>query len=89
MIKHKLKTDVYFFYNVLNIMFGSRYQKLISVDNECDVMLFGRIQSTKLNMFKLNDLSDNLLQWRISDIKKKIILFNFNNQLIAIPILHT
>lgn len=47
------------------------------------------IRSTKLNIFILNDISNNLLWWKLSDVTKKMIVFNFDNQLIAIPILHT
>lgn len=47
------------------------------------------IQSTKLNIFILNDISDYLSWWRLSDVTKKMIVFNFDNQLITIPILHT
>jgi len=47
------------------------------------------IRSSKLNIFILNDISDNLMWWRLSDVSKKMIVFNFNNQLITIPILHS
>lgn len=47
------------------------------------------IQSTKLNIFVLNDISDNLMWWKLTDVTKKMIVLNFDNQLITMPILHS
>lgn len=45
------------------------------------------IQSSKLDIFIVNNLSKNTQQWAISDIKKKMMIFSINNILLAIPIL--
>ncbi|CAI6376584.1 unnamed protein product [Macrosiphum euphorbiae] len=45
------------------------------------------ISSSKLDIFIVKDLSENTKEWCISDIKKKIMIFNINEVLIAVPIL--
>ncbi|KAL5241685.1 hypothetical protein ACI65C_009095 [Semiaphis heraclei] len=45
------------------------------------------IKSSKLDIYVVNNLSENSMQWRISDIKKKIMIFNMDGKLLALPIL--
>lgn len=45
------------------------------------------IRSSKLDIFILNDLSENTKEWHISDIKKKMMIFYIDDVLITIPIL--
>lgn len=47
------------------------------------------IKSTKLDIYIVNNLSNNLLFWKVTNIKKKLMLFSFKNQSITFPILHT
>lgn len=45
------------------------------------------IKSSKLDIYVVKNLSENSMQWRISDIKKKIMIFNMDGKLLALPIL--
>lgn len=45
------------------------------------------ISSSKLDIFIVNDLSENTKEWCVSDIKKKIMIFDIDEVLIAVPIL--
>jgi len=45
------------------------------------------IKSSKLDIYVVNNLSENSMQCRISDIKKKIMIFNMDSKLLALPIL--
>lgn len=45
------------------------------------------IKSSRLDIYIVNNLSENSMQWQISDIKKKIMIFNMDNNLVALPIL--
>lgn len=45
------------------------------------------IKSSKLDIFVVNNLSENTTQWSISDIKKKVMIINLDDKLIAMPIL--
>lgn len=47
------------------------------------------ICSTKLDIYHVNNLSDTNSFWDINEIKKKMIIINFKNQLIVIPIKHS
>jgi len=46
------------------------------------------IKSSKLSIFVVKIMSQNLKPWDIFDIEKKMIIFNFDSKLIVIPILH-
>lgn len=45
------------------------------------------IKSSKLDIFVVKNLSETTNQWKILDIKMKMIIFNIDNKFIAIPIL--
>ncbi|CAI6358346.1 unnamed protein product [Macrosiphum euphorbiae] len=47
------------------------------------------INSEKLDIYIVNNLSNNLKCWKITDIHRKIILFSFENQQVTFPILHS
>jgi len=44
-------------------------------------------KSSKLDIFIVKTLSETAKEWKITEIKKKIVMFNFNNNLISIPII--
>jgi len=44
--------------------------------------------SSQLNIYVINNLSEHLNQWNMSDIKKKMIVFNLNDKVTAVPIIH-
>ena len=47
------------------------------------------LQSSKINIFLVKNLSENTKEWKISDIKNKLLFFEFENQQnITMPILH-
>lgn len=50
-------------------------------------MFIKPLKSSKLDIFVVKNLSVNSSQWKISDVRKKIIIFNLDNILIAVPIL--
>jgi len=45
------------------------------------------IRSSKLNIYKIKNLSENNDLWKISDIKTKMVVFEIENEFIAIPLL--
>ncbi|XP_022180891.1 uncharacterized protein LOC111041045 [Myzus persicae] len=47
------------------------------------------IRSSLLNIYEVQQLSDDFDYWHISDIKNKVLIFPRNSNLIAIPLLHT
>lgn len=46
------------------------------------------LMSSQLNIYVINKLSEHLNHWNMSDIKQKMIVFNLNDKLIAVPIIH-
>jgi len=46
------------------------------------------LKSSKLDIYVVQNLSEIEKQWKMSDIKRKMIMFDFKNTMIAIPILH-
>jgi len=46
------------------------------------------LKSSVLNIFVIKTLSEDIKQWNISDIKNKMVVFDLNDKLTAIPILH-
>lgn len=47
------------------------------------------IPSTFLNIYEVNNLSQNYKYWSYDSIKTKIILFELNGQKLAFPIIHS
>ncbi|CAI6372886.1 unnamed protein product [Macrosiphum euphorbiae] len=47
------------------------------------------INSIKLDIYHVNNLSETLNCWNITDIKRKIMIFNHNRLMIGMPIIHT
>lgn len=45
------------------------------------------LKSSKLGIFIVKNPSETTKQWKMSEIKKKIVMFNFDNNFIAIPII--
>lgn len=50
-------------------------------------MFIKPLKSSKLDIFIVKNLSVNLSQWKITDIRKKMIIFNLDNILTAVPII--
>lgn len=44
------------------------------------------LKSSRLGMFIVKDLSINIKQYKISDIKNKIMILDVENELIAVPL---
>jgi hypothetical protein len=47
------------------------------------------INSTILDMYQVKNLSEILNYWNITDIKRKIIIFNHDKKIIALSIIHS
>lgn len=47
------------------------------------------INSEKLDIYIVSNLSNNLKCWKIIDIHKKMMLFSYENQQVTFPILHS
>lgn len=47
------------------------------------------IDSTLIEVFEVQELSDTLYSWTFSEIKKKIMIFNMYGKNIAMPVIHT
>lgn len=47
------------------------------------------LKSSKLNIYNVNNLSQNLYKWDLSDIKMKMMIFHFEGVVTAIPIIHS
>lgn len=97
-LKIKNNADSYFISNKNEIV------KLINIryTNETDkIILIGKkfehkkdfykqpINSSHFGIFIVKQLSTNLSLWSISEIKKKVMIFFFEEKLIAIPFLHS
>lgn len=66
-------------------------QSMIIIGNifhEKEDLFIEPLKSSLLNVYVVNNLSEHLNQWSESDIKNKMIVFNFKNKLTAVPILH-
>jgi len=46
------------------------------------------IKSSKLDIYIVKNLSNDLVQFSITDIKQKLLIFDFENKKIVVPILH-
>lgn len=46
------------------------------------------IKSSKLDIYIVKNLSNDLVQFSITDIKQKLLIFDFENKHIVLPILH-
>jgi len=46
------------------------------------------IKSSKLDIYIVKNLSNDLVQFSITDIKQKLLIFDFENKQIVVPILH-
>jgi len=47
------------------------------------------INSTKLDMFYVKNISETLNYWSIADIKSKMMIFNHDKKMIAVSVIHT
>lgn len=47
------------------------------------------LKSSKIDIFIVENLSEDIKQWTKSDIKNKLLLINYENKQVVIPILHT
>lgn len=96
--KSKIEADSYFCTNKNEIV------KLINIAHSLEthqVILIGKkfkcmqefynqpIKSSHFGIYIVKNLSDTLDCWEISDIKKKVMLFSFENKLIVVPFLHS
>lgn len=52
-------------------------------------MFINPLKSSKLNIYNVNNLSQNLFKWDLSDIKMKIMILQFEGIVTAIPIIHS
>lgn len=46
------------------------------------------IKSSKLNIYIVKNLSNDLVQFSLTDIKQKLLIFDFEDKQIVLPILH-
>lgn len=47
------------------------------------------INSIKLDMYFVKNISETLNYWNMTDIKRKMMIFNHGNKMIAMPVMHT
>ncbi|XP_022164968.1 uncharacterized protein LOC111029998 isoform X1 [Myzus persicae] len=47
------------------------------------------INSTILDMYQVKNMSETLNYWNITDIKRKMMIFNHDKKMIAVPVIHT
>lgn len=47
------------------------------------------MDSSIFNIFVVRNISDTLKHWILTDIKKKIMIIQHADQIIAIPLIHT
>jgi len=71
------------------------------ISNDSEIIILGKyfksvfpffsepIDSSKLDIFLVENLSDNIRSWKISEISKKVMILKNENQFVAMPILHT
>lgn len=71
------------------------------VYDKCEVYLIGKyfksikslynepIESSILNVYQVNNLSNRIESWNISEIHKKMMILKYDSQLIAMPIIHS
>jgi len=52
-------------------------------------MFVSPLKSSKLNIYNVNNLSQNLYKWDFFDIKMKMMIFHFEGLVTAIPIIHS
>lgn len=52
-------------------------------------MFISPLKSSKLNIYNINNLFQNLYKWDLSDIKMKMMIFHFEGIFKAIPIIHS
>jgi hypothetical protein len=52
-------------------------------------MFIHSLKSSKLNIYNVNNLSQNVYKWDLSDIKMKMMTFHFEGIVTAIPIIHS
>jgi len=52
-------------------------------------MFISPLKSSKLKIYNVNNLSQNLYKWDSSDIKIKMMIFHFEGVVTAIPIIHS
>lgn len=50
-------------------------------------MFIKPLKSSKLDIFFVKNLSVKSSQWKISDVRKKMVIFNLDNILTAVPII--
>lgn len=78
-----------------------KIDSIIKLDeNNSDTIIVGRIyqikedyfeipiQSSKIDIFSVKNLTENSKQWKKSDLKNKLLLLDVENKKVAIPILH-
>lgn len=75
--------------------------KCLIIANDGEILILGKyfksvlpffsepIDSSKLDIFLVENLSDNIRSWKMSEISKKIMILKNENQLVAMPILHS
>lgn len=96
--KSQIDSDSYFCSNnneivkLINIAHSTNTGQVILIGKKFESMqdlYVEPIKSSHFGIYIVNNLSITLQTWAITDIKIKVIIFNFENKLIAVPFLHT
>lgn len=96
--KTQIDADSYFCSNkneivkLINIAYSKNTDQVILIGKKFDSMqnfYDEPIKSSNFGIYIVNNLSNTLQAWQISDIKKKVMIFNFENKSIAVPFLHS
>jgi len=97
-IKTHIEADSYLFtcdHNVIkvfNIIQNNNTGEIILICKQFEnkhPLFMKPIESTCLNIYIINKLSNNYVSYTINNIKKKMIVLPFNNNFIALPIIHS
>lgn len=96
--KTQIDADSYFCSNkneivkLINIAYSKNTDQVILIGKKFDSMqnfYDEPIKSSNFGIYIVNNLSNTLQAWQISDIKKKVMIFNFENKSISVPFLHS
>jgi len=96
--KSQIDADSYFCSNnneivkLINIAYSTNTGQVTLIGKKFDCMQEFHdepIKSSHFGIYIVDNLSNTLLTWQISDIKKKVMVFNFEDKSIAVPFLHS
>jgi len=96
--KSQIDADSYFCSNnneivkLINIAYSTNTGQVTLIGKKFDCMqdfYDEPIKSSHFGIYIVDNLSNTLQTWQISDIKKKVMVFNFEDKSIAVPFLHS